>query len=70
MVYDADRPFYTWPAHIVYSQELDQSIINRIDKAIMDMADAGLLAKLMPSNFVENYDDYLLPQQQNLHARD
>lgn len=70
VTFDAGRPFFTWPAHIVYSAEVDQRIVDRIDKAIMGMADDGVLASLLPRNFVDNYNSYLLPGQQYLNAHD
>ena len=59
VIYDADRPFFTWPAHIVFSKQVDQHVVDRINKAIMQMARDGTLASLLPGNFVPNYERYL-----------
>ncbi|TNE63852.1 MAG: transporter substrate-binding domain-containing protein [Alphaproteobacteria bacterium] len=57
--YDRARPFYVWPAHIVYSAALDQLIAERIDNAILSAARDGTAHRLLPGNFVDDYDSYL-----------
>lgn len=59
MTYTQDNPFHVWPAHIVYSNAVNQAVIKRIDDAILNMANDGTLARLLPDNFTANYNDYL-----------
>ncbi|NVJ99235.1 MAG: transporter substrate-binding domain-containing protein [Alphaproteobacteria bacterium] len=57
--YDAEQPFYVWPAHIVYSAQVEATVINRIDEAILSMVRDDSLKDLMPQNFASRYERYL-----------
>ncbi|SDD90819.1 substrate-binding periplasmic protein [Kordiimonas lacus] len=57
--YDANRPFYVWPAHMVFSKSVSPALIKRIDAAILSMVRDGTMDRALPKNFVSNYNAYL-----------
>lgn len=46
------------PATIIYAHSVEKRLIDKIDQAIISMANDGTLLKLMPHSFVKDYSPY------------
>ncbi len=59
ITYDAVKPFFVWPARLIYSDAVSSDIIERIDRAIMSMVEDGSLKAQLPNNFTRDYEAVL-----------
>lgn len=66
IIYDSETPFYTWPAHMVFSDAVPETIVLRINDAILSMARDGTLARQLPQNFASQYETYLAAIQKHV----
>jgi len=56
ITYNPNKPYYQWPARLIYSETVSPNLVAKIDAAILSMVGDGTLKAMLPNNFTDNYD--------------
>ena len=59
IIYNPNKPYYLWPARLIYSNAVSPDVVARIDSAILSMVHDGTLKAKLPNNFTDDYDAVL-----------